>query len=65
MFTFGFFTAVYLLITLFALLISFDEQLKNGHVSVLTSGMSFIACLFWPITLISVAMVVSAQGRNA
>ncbi|MGJ8596686.1 hypothetical protein [Sulfitobacter sp.] len=65
MFAFGFFTAVYLFITLIALLMTYDEHLQNREVSALSATFSFLACLFWPITLLLATMAMTTQRSTA
>lgn len=66
MFFSGFFTAIYLFIALCTLLMTYDEYLRNKKKpDILIAALSFVACLFWPITLLLVAMMVTTQRRDA
>lgn len=54
MFFTGFLSAIYLSIASFAFLMSYDEQKANKIEGVMPKALSFLACLFWPVTLFAV-----------
>jgi len=57
MFFLGFFTAAYLFVVLFALIMTYDEQKRTGGRGIGLKILSFLACLFWPITLVALVLV--------
>lgn len=54
MFIFGFFSAIYLAIAVFALVMTYDEQQKVKMNGTILKALSFLACLFWPVTFLAV-----------
>ncbi len=55
---FGFVTTAYLLIALFACLMTYDEQQKSGKLGIMPGTIGYLACLLWPLTIIIVAVMV-------
>lgn len=53
MFLLGFFTAAYILVALFALGMTYDEQQQSGNRSLMLKSLSFLACLFWPVAFVT------------
>jgi len=54
---------LYLLVAGFALFMTYDEQRKTKNDNPLFIAASFLACLFWPVTVLSV--VIAIQWRTA
>lgn len=53
MFILGFLTAAYVLVALFALGMTYDEQQQTGSRSLVLKSLGFLACLFWPIAFVT------------
>lgn len=49
---------LYTLIAAFALQMTYYEQCKTNNQSIFYCVLSFIACVLWPITLLTVAVAV-------
>lgn len=62
MFSLGFLTAAYVLVAVFALMMTYDEQQKTNKSSLVFKSLGFLACLFWPLTFLTVA--VAARYRQ-
>lgn len=62
MFILGFFTAAYFLVVLFALVMTYDEQQQTGDRGVMLKSLGFLACLFWPLTFVTVAVAARATA---
>ena len=56
MFIFGFLTAAYFLVALFAMMMTYDEQQQTGQRGLMLKALGFLACLFWPITFMTVLL---------
>lgn len=56
MFFIALLTATYLLIALFALLMTYNEQQQTGQREMLFKAGGFLACMLWPITFFVVAI---------
>ncbi len=56
MFILGFLSAAYFLIASFALMMTYSEQQQTGDRSVMFKTLGFLACLFWPLTFVTVAV---------
>lgn len=52
---------LYLLVAMFALYMTYDEQCKAGNNNPLCGILSFLACLFWPVTVLTVAVAVQRK----
>lgn len=48
---------IYSIIALTALLLTYDEQQKKHIKGKVIRTLSFMACLFWPVTLLTVLFV--------
>jgi heme/copper-type cytochrome/quinol oxidase subunit 2 len=57
------FLTVYLLVAGFALYMTYDEHRKAHNTNPLCHAVSILACLFWPITVLAVA--VAMQRKTA
>ncbi|MGJ5619623.1 hypothetical protein [Sulfitobacter sp. MF3-043] len=64
MFILGFLTAAYLLIALFALLMTYDEQQQTGKRGIMLTTLSVLACLFWPLTFLTVAVAAQSSATQ-
>lgn len=53
MFLFGFLTAAYFLVALFALGMTYDEQQQTGDRGLMLKSLGFLACLFWPVAFVT------------
>lgn len=62
---------LYALVAGFALFMSYDERSRAGSISPFYTALSTLACLFWPITAVGVAVAMqrsqtpSAQTQPA
>jgi hypothetical protein len=56
MFAIGFLTASYLVVALMAAMMTYLEQQQTGNRSVLLRTLGFLACAFWPVTVVTVAV---------
>lgn len=54
---------IYSIIALTALLLTYDEQQKKHIKGKVIRTLSFMACLFWPVTLLTV-LFVAQQGKE-
>lgn len=63
MFVIGFLTASYLVVALLAAVMTYVEQQQTGDRSLLMKTLGFLACAFWPVTFLTVA--VAAQRSTA
>lgn len=54
---------IYSIIALTALLLTYDEQQKKHIKGKVIRTLSFMACLFWPVTLLT-ALFVAQQGKE-
>lgn len=54
---------IYSIIALTALLLTYDEQQKKHIKGKVIRTLSFMACLFWPVTLLTV-LFVAQQGKK-
>lgn len=57
--------AVYSIIALFALLMTYDEQQKIHMKGKVVKTLSFIACLFWPVTVLTVLLTAQRAKTNS
>jgi hypothetical protein len=60
MFLTGFFAIMYLLVAGFALLMTYDERQRMGMNGNTLKILSFLACLFWPATVL-VALIMTQR----
>ena len=49
-------TFAYLLVAAFALAMTYNEQLQTGNRSLALRTLGYAACLFWPVTFVTVAV---------
>lgn len=56
--------ALYTLIAGFALFMTYDERRKTDTKSPLWTALSVVACVFWPVTVVAVAVVAVAMQRK-
>jgi len=56
MFFIALLSAAYLMIALFALLMTYNEQQQTGHREMLFKAGGFLACMLWPVTFVVVAV---------
>lgn len=56
MFMVGFMTASYLVVALLAATMTYVEQQQTGDRSILLKSLGFLACAFWPVTFVTVAV---------
>lgn len=49
---------VYALIAAFALQMTYCEQCETNNNSAICKVLSFLACVFWPVTVLTVAVAV-------
>lgn len=56
--------ALYTLIAGFALFMTYDERRKTDNNSPLWTALSVVACVFWPVTVVAVAVVALAMQRK-
>lgn len=54
---------IYSIIALTALLLTYDEQQKKHIKGKVIRTLSFMACLFWPVTLLTV-LFFAQQGKE-
>lgn len=59
----GVFLTLYMLVVVFALLMTFDEHRRSENANPFYNALSFVACLFWPVTLLAVAVVVQRKAK--
>jgi len=61
------FTAIaivlYALIAVFALFMTHQEQRQTQNTSLFWGSLSVLACLFWPVVVMAVAITVSIQHK--
>jgi hypothetical protein len=62
-FLFGFCAAIYVIIAVFAVAMTYDEQQRTGGRSLVMRILGFLACLFWPFTL--AAIIISLRRARA
>ena len=53
----GLLASLYLLIAVFCLAMTRTERLRTGEQSALFGGLGYLACLFWPVTFVVVALM--------
>jgi transketolase N-terminal domain/subunit len=57
MFLLGFLTAAYLLVAVFALMMTYDEQQQQTeNRGVVLKSLGFLACLFWPLAFVTAVL---------
>jgi hypothetical protein len=56
MFFLSLFTIAYLMIAAFSLVMTYDEQQQTGERGLGMRTLGFLACLFWPVTFVTVAL---------
>ena len=56
--------ALYTLIALFALFMTYLEQRQTQNTNIFLNALSFLACLFWPLTLFIVALTMMMMRRR-
>lgn len=49
--------ALYLLVATFALSMTYYEQVNTENSSPVFNALGFLACVFWPVTLLTVVFV--------
>lgn len=60
---FEIFIALYVVITIFAIVMSYNEQRRTGNKSFLFNALSFVACVIWPATI--AIIFIAAQRQKA
>lgn len=65
MFITGFMIGIYTLIAALAAVLTYYEQRDREDPSVLYSALGFLACLFWPLTLMTVLVAARTSLRTA
>ena len=63
MFVTSLIVASYLIVLLFTLFMTLDEQSRTGSRTILFKTLSFLACVFWPVTFVTAA--VAAQRSTS
>lgn len=58
----GLLTEIYIFIASFAALMTYDEQRQTGGRGIMLTTLGLLACLFWPLTFLTVA--VAAQRSS-
>lgn len=61
MFLAGVLGVIYILIAIFSGLMTCDEQRRTGGRSLFYRALGFLACAFWPITFLAVAIAARRQ----
>lgn len=62
MFAIGSLTVIYVLIAAFAALMTYLEQQDRCVQSPLCKTLGFVACVFWPLTVLTVAVAVQRDA---
>lgn len=62
MFTIGFLTSLYLLVATFAASMTYFEQQNSRERNILFIVLGYLACAFWPVTLVTV--MIAAQRSH-
>lgn len=55
---------LYLTVSLFAVVMSYNEQFKDPDRSWAATICALVACLFWPLSLCAVAYVARREGQT-
>lgn len=55
---------LYMLIAGFALLMTYDERCKTDNQNPVFKALSVVACVLWPLTVVTVATVAVALQRK-